>query len=70
MLVPWPLCVPAGSAVFFTGMTVHGSYANHSGEVRAFAMHYMHEASFCTRCDLQGHVSCDEVANATLCARL
>jgi ectoine hydroxylase-related dioxygenase (phytanoyl-CoA dioxygenase family) len=57
------LRVPAGSAVFFTGMTVHGSYANTSGEPRrAFATHYMDEGSWVERCDLQSHVSVDEVA--------
>src|SRR2546426_718025 len=39
------LTVPRGSGVFFTGMTIHGSYANRS-EARpriAFATHYIHE---------------------------
>ena len=37
------LSVPAGAGVFFTGMTVHGSYANRSNDRprRAFAIHYV-----------------------------
>lgn len=56
------LQVPAGSAVFFSGMTVHGSYRNVSAEARrAFATHYMDERSWVSRCDLQNHMSSDEV---------
>ena len=65
-----PLRVPAGSAVFFSGMTVHGSYSNASGRPRrAFATHYMDDGSWVSRCDLQSHFSTDEVA-ASLGARL
>ncbi len=56
------LRVPAGSAAFFSGMTVHGSYQNLSAEPRrAFAMHYMDAGSWGSGCDLQGHLSSDEV---------
>lgn len=62
-----PLQVPAGAAVFFSGMTVHGSYANRSGQPRrAFATHYMDETSWVERCDLQSHVSADAVAAAAV----
>ena len=65
-----PLRVPTGSAVFFSGMTVHGSYSNASGRPRrAFATHYMDDGSWVSRCDLQSHSSTDEVA-ASLGARL
>jgi hypothetical protein len=44
------------------GMAVHGSYANMSGKPRrAFATHYMYEGSWVERCDLQSHVSTDDV---------
>jgi phytanoyl-CoA hydroxylase len=63
------LRVPAGSAVFFSGMTVHGSYANNSAEPRrAFATHYMDGGSWVSRCDLQSHLSTDEVAAGLLLA--
>ena len=56
------LRVPAGSAVFFSGMTVHGSYKNVSAEPRrAFATHYMDAGSWVSRCDLQSHLSSDDV---------
>ena len=56
------LQVPAGSAVFFTGMTVHGSYKNFSDTPRrAFATHYMDNRSWVSRCDLQQHLSSDDV---------
>ena len=65
-----PLRVPAGSAVFFSGMAVHGPYSNASGRPRrAFATHYMDDGSWVSRCDLQSHCSTDEVA-ASLGARL
>ena len=64
------LRVPAGSAVFFTGMTVHGSYKNVSDTPRrAFATHYMDSRSWVSRCDLQKHLSSDEVV-ASLFSKL
>jgi len=49
------LTVPRGAGVFFTGMTVHGSYANRS-ETRpriAFATHYIHADTWLFREDVQ-----------------
>ena len=47
--------VPKGSGVFFTGMTIHGSYANRSvGRVRrAFATHFVKEGTWVLRSDVQ-----------------
>ena len=57
------LVVPKGAAVFFSGMTVHGSFANRSGTPRrAFATHYMDGRSWVSRCDLQIHVSAAQTA--------
>ena len=52
------LTVPAGSGVFFTGMTVHGSYANESAdrERLAFATHYVREGTWVYRVDIQNTV--------------
>lgn len=49
------LAVPAGSGVFFTGMTVHGSFANRSADRprRAFATHYVREGTWLFRDDVQ-----------------
>ncbi len=49
------LRVPIGSGVFFSGMTVHGSYANTSaGRVRrAFATHFVAEGTWVLRADVQ-----------------
>ena len=49
------LTVAKSAGVFFTGMTVHGSYANHSTERprRAFAVHYVSEDTWVYRCDVQ-----------------
>ena len=49
------LTVAKGSAVFFTGLTVHGSYANHTPDRprRAFATHYVGEETWLYRCDVQ-----------------
>ncbi len=49
------LSVPCGSGVFFTGMTIHGSFANHSSTRprRAFAIHYIQEGTWIYRRDLQ-----------------
>ena len=49
------LDVPRGGGVFFTGMTIHGSYANRSADRprRAFAVHYVREDTWVFRCDIQ-----------------
>ena len=49
------LTVAKGSGVFFTGLTVHGSYASHSPNRprRAFATHYIAEETWLYRCDVQ-----------------
>ncbi|MCG8604746.1 hypothetical protein MJD09_07090, partial [bacterium] len=49
------LSVPPGAGVFFTGMTIHGSYANTSPtrDRLAFAVHYVKEGSWCLRADVQ-----------------
>jgi ectoine hydroxylase-related dioxygenase (phytanoyl-CoA dioxygenase family) len=49
------LTVPAGSGVFFTGMTIHGSYANRSASRvrRAFATHFVAEGTWVFRADVQ-----------------
>ncbi len=56
------LTVPRGSGVFFTGMTVHGSYANTSAarDRLAFAVHYVSEGTWVYRCDVQDTVSAGE----------
>lgn len=47
--------VPRGAGVFFTGMTIHGSYGNKSaGRVRrAFATHFVARGTWVERCDVQ-----------------
>ena len=52
------LTVRRGSAVFFTGMTIHGSYANNSSDRPrlAFASHLVREGSWIYRRDLQDTV--------------
>jgi phytanoyl-CoA hydroxylase len=52
------LTVPRGAGVFFTGMTIHGSFANRS-DARprpAFATHYIHENTWLFRGDVQDAV--------------
>jgi len=50
-----PLTVKRGSGVFFTGMTVHGSYANQSitQDRLAWAVHYLRDGSWIFRADVQ-----------------
>jgi len=52
------LNVPKGAGVFFTGLTIHGSYANNSPDRprRAFATHYIKEGTWLLRCDVQDAV--------------
>ncbi len=49
------LTVPLGGGVFFTGMTIHGSFANESEdrERLAFATHYVREETWVYRRDIQ-----------------
>ena len=49
------LSVPCGSGVFFSGMTIHGSYANRSKDRPrlAFAVHYVKDGSWLYRVDVQ-----------------
>ncbi|MEE2658939.1 MAG: phytanoyl-CoA dioxygenase family protein [Candidatus Latescibacterota bacterium] len=51
--------VPAGSGVFFTSMTIHGSYANLTQDRRrlAFATHFVREGTWVYRKDLQDMVA-------------
>jgi ectoine hydroxylase-related dioxygenase (phytanoyl-CoA dioxygenase family) len=56
------LTVPKGGGVFFTGMTIHGSYANNSptNDRLAFAVHYVREGTWCLRADVQETVLVSE----------
>jgi phytanoyl-CoA hydroxylase len=49
------LRVPRGSGVFFTGLTIHGSYSNPSADRPrpAFAIHYVREGTWVYRTDIQ-----------------
>lgn len=49
------LTVPRGGGVFFTGMTIHGSFSNQSADRlrTAFAVHYVHEDTWLFRQDVQ-----------------
>lgn len=49
------LTVPRGGGVFFTGMTIHGSFANRSTDRPrvAWAVHYVHEDTWLFRRDVQ-----------------
>jgi ectoine hydroxylase-related dioxygenase (phytanoyl-CoA dioxygenase family) len=49
------LTVPTGAGVFFSGMTIHGSFANLSKERvrRAFATHFVSEGTWLFRADVQ-----------------
>ncbi|HZP83331.1 MAG TPA: phytanoyl-CoA dioxygenase family protein [Chthonomonadaceae bacterium] len=49
------LTVPKGSGVFFTGLTIHGSFSNRSEDRRrpAFAIHYVREGTWVFRTDVQ-----------------
>jgi phytanoyl-CoA hydroxylase len=49
------LVVPRGTGVFFSSLTVHGSYANRSANRPriAFATHYVREGTWVLRSDLQ-----------------
>jgi len=49
------LTVPRGGGVFFTGLTVHGSFSNQSADRlrTAWAVHYIHEDTWLYRGDVQ-----------------
>lgn len=49
------LTVPRGGGVFFTGLTVHGSFANRSSDRprTAFAVHYVRQDTWLFRQDVQ-----------------
>ena len=49
------LTVPKGAGVFFSGYTIHGSYANRSKDRvrRAFATHFVDDKSWVVRADVQ-----------------
>ncbi len=49
------LTVPEGAGVFFSGYTIHGSYANRSKDRvrRAFATHFVSDGSWVERADVQ-----------------
>jgi len=49
------LTVPRGGGVFFTGMTIHGSFSNQSADRSrtAWAVHYVRENSWLYRQDVQ-----------------
>jgi len=52
------LTVPKGGGVFFTGMTIHGSFANATSDRPrlAFATHYVKEDTWVYRADIQDTV--------------
>lgn len=52
------LTVPRGAGVFFAGLTIHGSFGNHSPDRprRAFAIHYVREGTWVFRKDVQDTV--------------
>lgn len=52
------LVVPKGGGVFFTSMTIHGSFANRSGNRPrlAFATHYVKDGTWVYRADIQDTV--------------
>ena len=49
------LTVPAGGGVFFTGLTIHGSFSNRTPHRRraAFATHYVKDGTWVYRTDIQ-----------------
>ena len=53
------LSVPKGAGVFFTGLTIHGSYANTSPDRprKAWAVHYVRDGTWLFRCDVQETMS-------------
>lgn len=55
------LSVPQGSGVFFTSLTIHGSFANPSADRPrlAFATHYVRQGTWIDRRDLQDMVDAE-----------
>jgi ectoine hydroxylase-related dioxygenase (phytanoyl-CoA dioxygenase family) len=58
------LSVPKGGGVFFTSMTIHGSFANRSGTRPrlAFATHYVKDSTWVYRTDIQETVAVSHVS--------
>ncbi|MBI2194549.1 MAG: phytanoyl-CoA dioxygenase family protein [Planctomycetes bacterium] len=61
------LSVARGAGVFFTGMTIHGSYANRSPDRPrlAFAVHYVREGTWVLRADVQDTVAVEKYSKET-----
>jgi ectoine hydroxylase-related dioxygenase (phytanoyl-CoA dioxygenase family) len=57
--------VPRGGAVFFTSLTIHGSFANRSAtrDRLAWAVHYVKDGTWVLRADVQDTVSVQELRN-------
>jgi ectoine hydroxylase-related dioxygenase (phytanoyl-CoA dioxygenase family) len=57
------LSVPRGAGVFFGGRLIHGSFANRSPDRprRAFAIHYVAEGTWVSRCDVQDTLGLDQL---------
>jgi len=60
------LTVPRGAGVFFTGLTIHGSFANPDPNRprKAFATHYVHENTWVYRTDVQNTMPVELEAEA------
>jgi len=61
------LHVPKGGGVFFTSMTIHGSFANRSSieDRLAWAVHYVKDGTWVLRADVQDTVSVPELAGTS-----
>lgn len=59
--------IPAGGGVFFTRMTIHGSFANLSPnrDRLAWAIHYVKDGTWIFRADVQNTVAVPELARTT-----
>lgn len=59
------LTVPRGGGVFFTGLTVHGSFANQSSDRQrtAWAVHFVHEDTWLSRTDVQDAMLVESTAS-------
>jgi len=59
--------IPAGDGVFFTSMTIHGSFANRSSsrDRLAWAIHYVKDGTWIFRADVQNTVAVPELARTT-----
>ena len=63
------LTVPRGAGVFFTGLTIHGSFANTTPNRprKAFAIHYVHENTWLSRTDVQNTMPVELEAESAKC---